>query len=58
MSNAHRVAQSQSRFQKYEPPEDESWVEYNRDHVEREANSDARDAWVFERLLQSLEAES
>jgi hypothetical protein len=32
---------------------DQNWVEEHREQIEREANSDAPDAWVFERLLQS-----
>ncbi|MFC4549349.1 MULTISPECIES: hypothetical protein [Halorussus] len=34
---------------------DENWIEEHREEIEREANSDAPDAWVFERLLQSVE---
>jgi len=34
-----------------ESPENADWVEQHREQIEREANSDAPDAWVFERLL-------
>lgn len=34
---------------------DENWIRENREQIEREAESDAPDAWVFERLLQSLD---
>lgn len=36
---------------------EENWIEEHRERIEREANSDAPDAWVFERLLQSLDDE-
>lgn len=31
--------------------DDEHWIDEHRDQIEREANSDAPDAWVFQRLL-------
>ena len=34
---------------------DTNWVEEHREEIEREAASDAPDAWVFQRLLESLE---
>lgn len=35
--------------------DEENWIEANRAAIEREADSNAPDAWVFERLLQSLD---
>lgn len=33
------------------------WLRENRDRIEREAESEAPDAWVFERLLQWLDSD-
>lgn len=43
-----------------ETPEDEvdaetSWVEEHRDQLEAEADSDAPDAWVFQKILEGHE---
>lgn len=38
-------------------PGEEGFLEYHRDRIEELAASDADDAWVFERLRQSLESE-
>ena len=44
----------------FDRQDDQTWdefVEEHREQIEREANSDAPDAWVFRRLLQSVEGE-
>ena len=33
----------------------DEWIRENREALEFEANSDAPDAWVFQRLLNSIE---
>lgn len=40
-----------------EPPEpgDDDFLDHHREEIEREAQSDAPDAWVFEQLVHSLE---
>lgn len=44
----------------FDPETDEpiAWLERHRDALEYEADSDAEDAWVFERALAYLDAES
>jgi len=41
----------------FDPEEDEpeDWIRENRELIEREANSDAPDAWVFQRFLDSID---
>lgn len=46
-------------FEPFDPEEDDvlEWLDRHRDALEYEANSDAPDAWVFERALAYVEAE-
>lgn len=37
-------------------PGDDDFLEYHRDRIEEFAESDAQYAWVFQRLLDSIEA--
>lgn len=53
MSSTHEFSETETT-----ESEAESFVEEHRDKIEREANSDAPDAWVFQRLLESSEGES
>jgi hypothetical protein len=51
------MSQTEQRVRKFIPGETdiEQWIRDHRELIEREANSDAPDAWVFQSFLDSID---
>lgn len=49
------MSAQKSPTDRFAPDDDECWIEANIDRIERLAEGDTSDAWVFERLAQSVE---
>ncbi|QLH82428.1 hypothetical protein [Halosimplex pelagicum] len=51
------MSQTEQRVREFVPGETDidQWIRDHRDLIEREANSDAPDAWVFQSFLDSID---
>ena len=51
------MSQTEQRIREFVPGETdiEQWIRDHRELIEREANSDAPDAWVFQSFLDSID---